>query len=134
MDIEELLSTPYHVIDVLPARVPAGGPGQYFLIERYWRGGLGLITAKQKHLNLILKLNCYFDLSLDGGSANPPPEEIEKAVLGRHVCVLFPERDALIVSEPDDLYLTLCHADGELLELVKTLAAGEGLFVWAGEA
>ena len=38
--------------------------------------------------------------------------------------------DAMIVSEPDDTYLTLYHPDDELLELVRTIAAGEGLYVW----
>ena len=33
--IEELLNTPYWIIDILPKQVPAGGAGQYFAVEKY---------------------------------------------------------------------------------------------------
>lgn len=35
----------------------------------------------------------------------------------------------MILSEPDDTYMTLFNPDDELLELVKLIASGEGLFV-----
>ena len=62
--IDELLQTPYRIIDILPKQVPKDGPGQYFRIEHDWfRDRIGDI--KMKHINLILKLNCYTDISLD---------------------------------------------------------------------
>ena len=73
--IEELLNSPYWIIDILPEQVPAGGTGQYFTIEHYLRR-TQLSEIKKKHLNMLLKLNCYRDISLDeGGMINPPPEQ-----------------------------------------------------------
>ena len=34
--IEELLNTPYWIIDILPYQVPKDSPGQYFAIEDYF--------------------------------------------------------------------------------------------------
>ena len=127
--IEELLQSPFLVIDVLPEQVPVNSPGQYFAVERYFLSGARLSALKRKHADLILKLNCYRTLSLDGESAaDPSPEEIVEAVLTRHVCVLL--GDSMIVSEPDATHLTLYHPDDRLLVLIRILAAGEGLYVW----
>ena len=60
--IEELLNAPYWIIDILPKQVPAGSAGQYFAIEQYLRD-TQLSDIKKKHVNLILKLNCYRDIS-----------------------------------------------------------------------
>ncbi len=126
--IEELLDMEYWIIDILPKQVPKDSPGQYFAVEAYLRK-TRLAQVKEKHVNLILKLNCYRDISLDEeGLPNPSPEETAAAVRERYVNILVDE--ALIVSEPEDTYLTVFHPDGELLELLKELAAGEGMFVW----
>lgn len=132
MTIDELLETQYWVIDILPEQVSAGAPGQYFAIERYWLEPSRLATVKRKHLDLILKLNCYRSVSLDEEeTVNPDPERIEEAVLNRYVCILT--GDSMIISEPDDLCLTLYNPDEQLLELLRQLATGEGLFVWKPE-
>ncbi len=132
MSIEELLETPYWVIDILPEQVSADSAGQYFTIERYWLEPSRAVFVKRKHLDLILKLNCYRSISLDEEETiNPDPKQIEEAVLNRHVCILT--GDSMFLSEPDDLCLTLFNPDERLLELVRTLAAGEGLFVWKPE-
>lgn len=126
--IEELLQAPYWIIDVLPAQVPPDSPGQYFAVEKYLLREQQA-EIKQKHINLLLKLNCYYDLSLDeAGAVNPPPEQLAEAVRSRYVYILT--GDAMILSEPDDTYLTLFNPDPALLQLVQTLAAAEGLFVW----
>ena len=130
--IEALLEQPWWVIDLLPAQVPKDSPGQYFAVERYYLAEPQLSRIKQKHIDLVLKLNCSRDLSLDGETAiNPAPERIASAMRERHVCILL--GDALLVSEPDELSLALYHPDGALLTLIKTLAAGEGLYVWQPE-
>ena len=127
--IDELLEAPYWIIDILPAQVPEGSPGQYFAVEKYFLKKTRLAAIKQRHANLILKLNCYRDISLDEDTiTNPPPEQTEEAVKKRHVCIMLD--GFMIVSEPDDTYLTLYGPDEKLLELVKTIAAGEGLHVW----
>ena len=55
--IEELLQSPFLVIDVLPEQVPVNSPGQYFAVERYFLSGARLSALKRKHADLILKLN-----------------------------------------------------------------------------
>ena len=35
--IEELLQTPYWIVDIFPKQVPKDSPGQYFEIEKYLR-------------------------------------------------------------------------------------------------
>ena len=126
--IEELLNAPYWIIDVLPMRVPEGSPGQFFAVEKYFLQEQ-MAAVRQKHINLILKLNCYLDISVDG-ETNPAPDRIAEMMKERAVCILL--GDALILSEPDDLPMTLFNLDSRVLELVKALSTGEGLFVWKG--
>ena len=38
--------------------------------------------------------------------------------------------DSMILSEPDDTHLTVFNPDQQLLELIRQIAAGEGLYVW----
>lgn len=126
--IEEMLTKPYHIIDVLPERVPAGSPGQYFAVEKY------LMThqssaIRQKHIHTILKINCYYDISIDG-ILNPPPEQIRETMTNHRTCILL--EDSMILSDPDETYMTLYHPDEPLLALVEKIAASEGLFVWKG--
>ena len=129
--IEELLNTPYWIIDVLPKQVPAGSAGQYFAIEKYLRE-TQLSDIKKKHVNLILKLNCYRDISLDEDKeVNISPEQIADAIYKRYVNIMVD--DAMIVSEPEDTYLTIYNPDEDLLTLMRELASGEGMFVWKNE-
>lgn len=129
--IEELLKTPYWIVDILPKQVPAGGTGQYFAIEEYLRD-TQLSEIKKKHVNLILKLNCYRDIALgEDGVINPPPEQIAEAVRTQYVNIMVD--DAMIVIDSEDTYMTLFHPDAELRRLVEELAAGEGMFVWQNE-
>ncbi len=126
--IEELLNAPYWIIDVLPMRVPEGSPGQFFAAEKYFLKEQ-LAAVRQKHINLILKLNCYLDISVDG-ETNPAPDQMAEMMKERAVCILL--GDAMILSELDDFHMTLFHPDRQLLDLVKALSAGEGLFLWKG--
>ena len=129
MTIDELLETPYWIIDILPKQVPMDSPGQYFAVEEYYLSKKQIAEVKNRHIGLVLKLNCYRDLSLDEETEiNPPPGRIAEEMRKRHLCILT--GDSMILSEPDDLSMTLYHPDEELLELVTTLAAGEGLYVW----
>ena len=127
--IEELLNTPYWIIDILPSQVPADGPGQYFTVEKYFLRGENLAEIKRKHIHLILKLNCYRDLSIDEETEiNPPPERVAEEMRKRIVYLMTD--GAMILSEPDDTHLTVFNADPPLTRLIKELAAGEGLYVW----
>ena len=127
--IDELLNCPYWIIDILPFQVPAESPGQYFTVEKYFLQGERLEEIKQKHINLILKLNCYRDLYIsDEKKINPTPEHIAKEMKKRYLYVMINE--SMILSEPDDTHLTVFNPDEELLELIRQIALSEGLFVW----
>ena len=124
--VEELLNTPYWIIDILPRQVPKGSPGQYFHIEEYFLREQ-LREIKQKHFNVILKLNCYMDISLDE-EVNPPPERVKAIMDGSYVYIMA--GDSMILSEPDDTHMTVFNPDEKLLDLLRAIASGEGLFVW----
>lgn len=124
--IEELLNKPYWIVDILPKQVPKDSPGQYFTIEGYFLKEQ-LEEIKQKHINVILKLNCYLDLSLEG-ETNPGPDRVASLMRERYIYIMF--GDSMILSEPDDTHLTIFNPDEGLLELVRSIAMSEGLFVW----
>jgi len=60
--VEDLLQCPYWIVDILPSQVPEKSPGQYFAVEKYFLQGNQIARIKQKHIDLILKLNCYRDI------------------------------------------------------------------------
>lgn len=129
MRIDELLRTPYWIIDILPAQVPSGSPGQYFAVEKYFLDKERIEGIKQKHINLVLKLNCYMDVSInDEKEINPSPERIAEEMRSRYLYIML--KDSMILSEPDDTHLTVFNPDPETLDLIRELAAGEGMFVW----
>jgi len=127
--IEELLQTPYWIIDILPKQVPEDSPGQYFAVEKYYLEKSRLAVIKEKHINVILKLNCYRNISIDEETTvNPSPERIAEEMRKRFLYFLLD--DAMILSEPDDVNMTIYNPDEELLALIKDIAGKEGLFVW----
>ena len=79
--IEELLQTPYWIIDILPKRVPENSPGQYFRIEKFLREEQ-MKNIRQRHAHMVLKLNCYREIELDG-EKNPEPVRIAEAISQR---------------------------------------------------
>ena len=124
--IDELLNKPYWIVDILPKQVPRNSAGQYFTIESFFLEEQ-LSEIKKKHINAILKLNCYMDISIDE-KCNPAPEEIKSEMLKRHLYIMV--GDAMILSEPDDTHMTVFNPDEALLELIREIALGEGLYVW----
>ena len=127
--LEELLQCPYWIIDILPSQVPEDSPGQYFAVEKYFLQADRIEEIKQKHIHLILKLNCYRDISIsDETVINPLPEHIADEMKKRDLYMMIGE--SMILSEPDDTHLTVFNPDPQLLELIRQIASGEGLFVW----
>lgn len=127
--IEELLQFPYWIVDILPSQVPPNSPGQYFAVEKYFLQDKQLKEIKRKHIDLILKLNCYRDISIgEENVVNPLPEHIAEEMQKRYLYIMT--GDSMILSEPDDTHLTVFNPDPQLLELIKEIASGEGLFVW----
>ena len=130
--VEELLQTPYWIIDIFPEQVPKDSHGQFFAVEKYFLEESQFAEIKKKHINIILKLNCYRDISLDEGtSVNPPPEQIAEEMRKRYICIMVD--GAMILSEPDDTHMTVFNPGEKLLELIRTIACGEGLFIWKGK-
>ena len=128
MTIEELLEKPYWIIDILPKQVPKDSPGQYFAVEDFFLKE-ELSEIKKKHINVVLKLNCYMDITIDD-DMNPSPEQIRDTMLGRDVYIMM--GDSMILSETDDTYLTLFNPDEGVLDMINVIASSEGLFVWKG--
>ncbi len=182
--IDELLEQPYWVVDILPEQVPANSPGQYFAVEDYYLKKPRIAALHRKFAEILLKLNCYFDLSLgavtgdawirEAGTAitdhvpktemagveqnpeaemagteqnpeaeiepagilwtrNPDPEELAGTICSADgiwtLYVYFPAEDSLIFINCDDIYMTEYHPTVRLLDLMRQLAAAEGLFV-----
>ena len=128
--VDELLQTPYWIIDILPKQVPANSPGKYFSVEKYLRE-TQMKAIKQQHIQVILKLYCYESLTLvheDEEIVNPSPAQIAEMINTRYVNILV--RESMILSEPDDTHMTLFNPDDELLTLVCSLASAEGMFIW----
>ena len=124
--IEELLTKPYWIIDILPKQVPKNSSGQYFAVEKYLRE-TQMQEIKRRHLNVILKLNCYLDITIDG-NVNPLPATIAEIMNTQYVYIMI--GDAMILSEPDDTHMTIFNPCEDLLAMIKTIAADDGLFVW----
>jgi len=127
--VEDLLQSSYWMIDILPSQVPEDSPGQFFSVEEYFLQGDRIEEIKQKHIDLILKLNCYRDISIsDETVVNPLPKHIADEMKKRYLYIMLGE--SMILSEPDDTHLTVFNPDSQLLKLIRQIASGEGLFVW----
>ena len=138
MMIDEYLEKAYWVIDVLPKQVPANSRGQYFKIEKYFLATPQIDIIHRKFFNILMKLNCYEDIevchNLEEWGLNPAPEMLSDWIQGRRqLYIVLKSSDAMIGINGDDHYMTLYNPDEELVELMRTLAAAEGLFVWKPE-
>lgn len=142
--VEELLQAPYWVIDVLPYRVPANSAGQYFAVEEYLLEQPQADDIRKKIAEVILRLNCYVDLQVSRGprddwATNPKPDQLagwirecvpSNEMAAEHINIVIQSEYALITLSRDDTYLTVYGASPELRELLGTLAASAGLFMW----
>ncbi len=131
--MEELLNKPYWVIDFLPRQVPAKGGGQFFAVEEYYLRS----PLRRGFAEILLKLNCYYDIEVcepetEKWQKNPPPEALFSWIADneKDLCVLLPAENALITANRDDLYMTVYAPSEELLQLLRSLAAASGLFLW----
>ena len=137
-EIEALLKKPYWVIDILPKQVPKDGRGQYFKNEQFFLLAPQMEHICQKFLMMMLKLNCYEDLKIcriDGDytewMTNPPAEALARWMYDYEpIYIVIENRNAMLIVTGEDHYMTLYNPDEEILQLVKQLAASEGLFVW----
>ena len=139
MEIEDYLEKPYWVIDILPKQVPANSRGQYFEIEKYYLEQPQLDIIYKKFTDILLKLNCYedMDFSSDGENwnTNPLPQEIKAAMMQcmadkQMLYIDMKSIDVMIIVSGDDTYMTVYHPTTVILELLGSIAASEGLFLW----
>lgn len=127
---------PCRIADILPAQVPKEAAGQYFAVDRYFRQPERFARLHRKMAEIILKLNCYYDVeySFDAGGSwemNPDPERVVKrleALSGRSFRALLPEQQTLLEIGPTDTCMYVCSECGEMLDLIRELAAAEGFF------
>ena len=135
--IETLLTRPYWIIDILPAQVPKDSAGQYFAVEKYFLSEPRYTDLRQRYAELLLKLNCYYDLEVGfpgekGSLRNPPPEKLHAWLVQEHrdLCVLLPAEEALLTLDHGDTYMTVYNPGEKLLALLGQLAQASGLFLW----
>lgn len=134
---EQLLETPYWVIDFLPMQVQQDARGQFFAVEQYHLEEPRLERLNHQFADVLLKLNCYYDFTVGRGDEwvkNPEPETIvawlNEAMQHGHLCLLIDNGDALITASSGNTNLTIYNASPALLELVRQLASAAGLFLW----
>ena len=136
VDIEELLSKPYWIVDILPKQVPANSGGQYFTIEKYFLKSPHVDAIYRKFAGVLLKLNCYVDLAVfkvedESWMENPAPDDLERLVLERRpLIVVLKQSQTMLSITGDDHNMTLYGADEETLQLISSIASAEGLSVW----
>ena len=133
--IDDYLEKPYWVVDILPKQVPADSRGQFFTIEQYFLNDEQTERRCRQFCNILMKLNCYEDIAVCGLSEewtiNPHPVDLEQRLLERKPLFVFIEAsDALLTINGDDIYMTVYNPDEALLQLLRPLAAAEGLFLW----
>ncbi len=127
--IENLLETSFWIIDVLPRRVSKARAKQYSDLEKVFLHSEELL---KKHYNIILKLNCYYNLKMvdfDGHElGDADPEKLSEYIGHKPVYFLF--EDSLISLDPDDMHMTLYNPSKTILSTVKQIATSEGMFLW----
>lgn len=136
VDVEDLLSEPYWIVDILPKQVPANAGGQYFAIEEYFLSPPHVDAIYRKFANVVLKLNCYHDIMVfqvigESWVENPAPDDLERMVLERKpLFVVLKQSQAMISITGDDHNMTVYGPDEETLKLLRPIASAEGLHVW----
>lgn len=139
--IDSLLEKPYLVIDFLPEQVKPEGNGQYTEVEQYYQKHTAKKRLYQKFVDILLKLNCYYDFQVnfhdeDHLSKNPAPEILARWVLqcgsndGDYINILIEEENAMLVVDGSDLCISVYNPSDRLSAMVQTLATAEGLFLW----
>lgn len=139
---ERLLEEDYFVIDFLPRQVSAERGRTYFTVERFMASHPQIDELYHRFALFLVKLSCYYDLTVYNPYAEkwdsmPNPEELVQRVTScagegrnRYLHIIIPEEDSLLTLDGDDLYMTIYHAGEELLDTLKQLSAGAGLFLW----
>lgn len=133
--IENLLDSPFRIIDI----VPADSEGQYAAVEQYFLKPNRLRELRRTQAELILKLNCYYSISVsfDAGESwenNPNParyvERLTALSNGRAARILIPEQKTMIDLDGCDTYMTVYNPSDTMCGILDKLAQAAGLFLW----
>lgn len=136
--IDELLEKPCYVIDFLPEQVRPDAGGQFFDVEYYLLNSDKHFSLKDKFVNIILKLMCYYHVSIQWESwmDRPSPQSVEEAVntiMSNHsgcLNILLPEENVLVVFAWDSLNLSVYNPSEKVQTLMQKIAVSEGVFWW----
>lgn len=140
--IDEMLTKPYWVIDILPEQVPAENDGQYFKIAQYMLINPQKNEIYQKFARVIIKLNCYHLITVGnpdrGWKRNPHPQTLARqlAECAAGQCPIFvfvPKFDAMLYLSGDEHYITCYNLNDELQRMLGIFTQSEGLFLWQPE-
>ena len=135
--VERLLEMPYWVIDLQPCQVPQDRGGQFFEVEQYYLEEPQHGRVCRQFADVLLKLNCYYDLTVSHGDEwvnNPCPADLvawlTDALQHGHLCALIGDGEMLITASSGDIHMTLYNPSDAILELVGKLTTTAGLFLW----
>lgn len=109
--------------------------GQFFDVEYYLLNSEKHLALKDRFLNVLLKIMCYYHTAIQwkGWIDRPPPQTVEEAlrtIMENHsgwLNVLLPEENILVVFEWDCLNLSVYHPPKEAQALLRKIALSEGL-------
>ena len=136
VDIEDLLTKPYWIVDILPKQVPDDAGGQYFTIEKFFLSPPHVDAIYHKFANVLLKLNCYVDLAVfkvedESRVENPAPDDLERLVLERRpLFVVLKQSQAMLSITGEDHNMTVYGPNDDTLALISAIASSECLYVW----
>ena len=128
--IGDLLERPFVIVDILPEQVPADSAGQYFAVEACFLEPGRITQIHRKFADILLKLNCYYDIRVsgdpeEGWEENPDPEKLAAGlqVTGEPwTCyVLVPSEETLLMINDCDTYMTVYNPTERLLDLLLRL-------------
>lgn len=134
--VDELLEKECYIIDWLPETVSKNAAAQFLDVEYYLLNSKRHSILKDKFINIILKMMCYYHISIlwNGWIDWPKPEMIENAISeitinhsGTLDC-LFPEEHTLLVFNWDCLNLSVYNPSETMQRLFEQIAFSEGLF------
>lgn len=137
--IEALLDRPSWIIDILPERVPAESRGHYFAVEQYFLEPERIRGIHLRQAELLLKLNCYFRMSVSWGYGDSWEEDPEPELFAQRLSgipqggfcrVIFPGQGAMIDIDSEETWMTVYDPEGCLSDKLEKLAGSEGLFMW----
>ncbi len=109
---------------------------QFFKVENYLLNNYERYGLRDKYIRIILKLMCYYRVSVHWGDCieQPAPEQVAD-IIDKIMCnhsgwmdMLFPDKNALLQFEWDCMNLSFYNPDEEMRELLEQIARSEGMF------